>query len=149
MPRGNSASNTELVQCIEQARDLLDQALALVKKGGRAVTPSKKVSAARAKVSRGTIDFSMPIRAFIKKHSTGMNGAMKFTLLLAYLTKGNAGKRVTLAEIEKHWNKMTAKSLLGMKFNRLYSSQARENDWANTEKTRSYHLRPTWKEILQ
>jgi hypothetical protein len=95
------------------------------------------------------LDFSMPIRAFVKQYGVNLNGSEKFILLVAYLTKGDAAKRVKLAEIEKHWNRMTAKGLLGMKFNRLYTSQARENDWANTEKTGSYHLRPAWKEIFR
>ena len=43
---------------------------------------------------------------------------------------------------------MTSKGLLGMKFNRLYTSQARENDWASTEKTGAYRLRPSWKAIF-
>ncbi len=90
----------------------------------------------------------MQIRAFVKKYAKNMSGGKKFTLLVAYLTKGDASKRVALAAIEKHWNKMTAKGLLGMKFNRLYTSRARENDWASTEKTGSYHLRPAWKEIF-
>jgi len=90
----------------------------------------------------------MSLRAFVKKHSRSLNGAKKFTLLLAYLTKGDGNKTVPLSEIESHWNKMTSKGLLGMKFNRLYTSQARENDWARTEKTGAYRLRPSWKTIF-
>src|SRR5262249_7273719 len=148
MRKGNSESNVELVRRIEQARDLLDEALALVKKTKRNSSRSHATPEVKAKVRSSAIDLSMPIRAFVKKHGRDMNGAKKFTLLVAYLTKGDSAKRVTLAEIERHWNKMTAKGLLGMKFNRLYTSQARENDWANTEKTGSYHLRPSWKEIF-
>jgi hypothetical protein len=95
------------------------------------------------------MDFSMPIRAFIKRHGADMNGAKKFSLLLAYLTKGDASKRVSSLEIEKHWNKMTAKGLLGIRFNRLYSATAKENDWVNAEKGGSYYLRPGWNEIFQ
>ncbi len=149
MPKGNSTSRTEIAQRIEQARRLLDEALALMSTGKRQAAPSKRAPAIKAKVNHGAIDYSMPIRAFVKRYGTSMNGAKKFTLLIAHLTKGDAAKRVTLAEVERHWNRMTAKGLLGMKFNRLYTSQARENDWANTEKTGSYHLRPTWKEIFQ
>ena len=77
-----------------------------------------------------------------------MNGAKKFTLLIAYLTKGDSSKTVPLSEIESHWNRMKSKRLLGMKFNRLYTSQARENDWVSAEKTGTYRLRPSWKAIF-
>ena len=88
------------------------------------------------------------MRAFVKKYKAGLNGSKKFTLLLAYLSKGDISKTVELSEIETHWNKMTSKNLLGMKFNRLYTSEARENDWASTEKPGIYRLRPTWKVIF-
>jgi|ERR1700733_2849983 len=148
MPRGNSLSNAEITRRIEQARDLLDEVLVLTRNGRREGAPST-ASAAKVQVKHGAIDFSMPIRAFVKKYGTNMSGPKKFTLMVAYLTKGDATKRITLAEIERYWNKMTAKGLLGMKFNRFYASQAKENDWANTEKTGAYHLRPAWKEIFQ
>jgi hypothetical protein len=50
--------------------------------------------------------------------------------------------------VESQWNKMKGKGLLGMSFNRLYTSQARENDWASTEKAGTYRLRPSWKAIF-
>jgi hypothetical protein len=149
MQEGNSESNAELVQRIEQVRDLLNETLALVKRTKRKSSRSNATPVPKAKVRRSEIDLSMPIRAFVKKYGKGMSGAEKFTLLVAYLTKGDPAKKVTLAEVERHWNKMTAKGLLGMKFNRLYTSQAKENDWANTEKAGSYHLRPAWKAIFE
>lgn len=90
----------------------------------------------------------MPLRPFVKKYSAGMNGSKKFTLVLAYLAKGDTSKAVTLSEIEAQWNRMTGRGLLGLNFNRLYTSQARDNDWASTEKSGVYHLRPSWKEIF-
>jgi hypothetical protein len=147
MPKGNSDTQ-QLVQRIEEARDALDVALKLLKKGGTRSKPVKAVKVIKAAPASAALDFGMPLRAFVKRHSLGLNGAKKFTLLLAYLTKGNSAKTVSLSEIESHWNKMTGKGLLGMKFNRLYTSQARENDWASTEKAGTYRLRPSWKAIL-
>lgn len=145
-------SSGELLGRINQARKLLDEAIALMeKKGHRAVTTRKPVPGAADKVSTSgrAVDFSMPIRAFVKRYGLGMNGARKFVLLVAYCTKGDSAKRVSLAEIERQWNKMTGKNLLGMKFNGIYSVRAREHAWVNTEKAGSYHLRPEWREILQ
>lgn len=109
------------------------------KRGGKAIgaTPPSK-----------TIDFSIPIRAFIRKHAMGMSGPRKFTLLVAHLTKGDANKKISLTEVKKQWNRMKSKGLLGMKFNGFYTAEARENDWVATEKTGSYHLRPSWNKIF-
>ncbi len=147
MSEGNSA-NPDLIFHIQTARDALDAALELLN-GGSA--PTKKPAAKAQSAPRqnaGTLDFTMPLRAFVKKYASSLNGTKKFTLLLAYLSGGDASKTVNLADIETHWNRMTAKGLLGMKFNRLYSSEARDNDWASTEKSGVYRLRPSWKAIL-
>jgi hypothetical protein len=148
MPSGNSSLNPELIERIEQARRLLDEVLKLASVGKQHSSASKVTTATRPKINAGAIDFSMPMRPFVKKYGKGMNGAKKFTLLVAFLTKGDSSVKVTLAEVEKSWNKMTAKSLMGVKFNRLYPSQAKDNDWTHAEKTGSYNLRPSWKDIF-
>ncbi len=58
------------------------------------------------------------------------------------------GKKVSLEEVERQWSRMTAKGLLGIKFNRFYSAKAKDNDWVNTEKNGLYHLRPSWQSIF-
>ncbi|MCF8478315.1 MAG: hypothetical protein K9G60_14905 [Pseudolabrys sp.] len=148
MSKENNA-NRDLVLQIKSARDALDAALAILT--GTSVHPRKKQTAKTERPSRlhsGALDFTMPIRAFVKKYSGGMNGAKKFTLLVAYLCGGDLSKTVNLADVEAQWNRMTAKGLLGMKFNRLYSSEARDNDWAAAAKTGVYSLRPSWKAIF-
>jgi hypothetical protein len=149
MPKENNNA-AELTHRVEEARDAIDAALKILKKAFGAPRKIKAVVQPSRVVRRGTptLDFTMPLRAFVKKHSDGLNGAKKFALLLAYLTKGDASKTVPLSDIQTQWNKMTGKGLLGMKFNRLYTSQARENDWVSTEKTGSYRLRPSWKAIF-
>ena len=139
-------NTTELAQHIKTARDALDAALRIL---NVASEPAKKAKAAKGTpTNTGPLDFTMSLRAFVKKHSARLNGAKKFTLLLAYLSKGDTSKTVELADIESQWNKMTSKSLLGMKFNRLYTSESRENDWSSTEKAGLYRLRPSWKAIF-
>lgn len=130
-------------------RTLLDESIALLKsdKVKRVVESSQHALNKTGKKYK-VIDFSMPIRPFVKKYSKEMSGPKKFTLLLAFLSKGEVSKQIELKEIKKCWNKMTSKSLLGMKFNLFYSGNAKENDWVNTEKSGSYHLRPSWKEIF-
>ena len=144
MPRENNRAEIEAITLIQNARDLLDEALRGMTGKAAKLKPSV---ATKPKPTPTNIDFSVPTRAFIKKYSGGMNGAKKFTLVVALLSKGNTSNKVRLADIETCWNKTTA--LLGTKFNRLYSSEAKNNDWVNTEKTGSYYLRPDWKQIFQ
>ena len=148
MPKGNSKTQ-QLVDHIEEARSTLDAALKLLRADGKEPKQTKTARISRAvPMKTGTLDFTMPIRPFVKKYSASMNGAQKFTLLLAYLAKGDSTKTVALSEIEGQWNKMTSKGLLGIKFNRFHPAQARDNDWASTEKAGAYRLRPSWKAIF-
>jgi hypothetical protein len=148
MPKGNKETQ-QVLQRIEGARDALNEALRLLKKDQSApLITDRKVSKSTRPVVSSALDFTTPMRAFVKKHTKGMNGSKKFTLLIAHLTKGDLSKTVPLSQIESRWNKMKGKGLLGMKFNRLYTSQARERDWVSTAKTGAYHLRPSWKAIF-
>ena len=94
-------------------------------------------------------DFTSSDRGFVKRHGRGMSGPKKFVLLLAYLARGEVGKEIALGEIQKRWNKMTASSLLGGKFNSFYSNAAKDNDWVETKKAGVYALRPQWKEAIR
>jgi hypothetical protein len=148
MPKGNSKTQ-ELVDCLKEARSALDAALKLLQADGRAPKQTKTARMSSAvPMKTSALDFTMPIRPFVKKYSGDINGAQKFTLLLAYLARGNSTKTVSLSEIEGQWNKMTSKGLLGIKFNRFHPAQARDNDWASTEKAGAYRLRPSWKAIF-
>ncbi len=94
----------------------------------------------------GDIDFTLPVRPFVKKYVSGLSGPKKFTLLLARLVEGDLRKEMSLLEVEKAWGSMTA--LMGMKFNRFYSQQAKDSDWVDTKRKGVYILRPSWKEVI-
>ena len=79
------------------------------------------------------IDFSINERAFVKRYATDKSGPKKFTLLLAYLAKGEIEKNIELSEIKKHWGKMTSKTLLG-KFNMFYPNDAKTRGWIDSKK---------------
>jgi hypothetical protein len=77
---------------IEKAQALLEQALDLLGSEGAPQAKPKhqrKAKAAPATKSSGNVDFSTPFRTFVKRHATGMSGARKFTLLVAYIAKGD------------------------------------------------------------
>jgi hypothetical protein len=70
-------------------------------------------------------------------------------LLLSRLVEGDLRKEVAIEKIQKHWNKMKAKSLMGLEFNHFYPARAGENDWVETKKKGFYNLRPNWKQALE
>jgi hypothetical protein len=100
----------------------------------------------RPKKIEAKVNFSAPIRAFVKQHGRGLGGPQRFALLVAYLSKGQVQKQVALAEIEQHWNKM--KSLLDGELNRAHSTRAKEHGWVDSPARGVYVLLPDWKGIF-
>lgn len=145
MSKGNSVRD-KIVQRLSQAQELIAEVLALL--GDDTPAAAEKQKKATAKKPSSNPDFTMPIRPFVKSHASGMNGAAKFTLLVAHLVQGDESKTIPLSDVEGEWNKMTDRTLLGMKFNRLYSSEAKNNDWVHAPAKGVYQLRPSWRKIL-
>lgn len=117
------------------------------------VVYSKKTTKTVYRDDRGTdirsdVDLTVPLRPFVKRYARGLTGPRKFVLLLAHLSGGDPKVSVSSEEVMRQWSKMTAKNLLGVKFNPAYPSRARVDDWVDTKKNGFYHLRPSWKEIL-
>jgi len=145
MSRGNNARD-KIAERLSQAQELISEAMVLLHHEAPAAAEKQK---ATKKKSSGGLDFTMPIRPFVKRHAAGMNGAAKFTLLVARLVEGDESKTIPLSEVEDTWNKMTDRILLGMKFNRLYTSEAKNNDWVHAPAKGVYQLRTAWREILR
>jgi hypothetical protein len=91
------------------------------------------------------LDFSKPVRPFMRSF-VGRSGKEKFALLLAWMTKGRLDQQIPLAEVVKQWNSMSG--LLGLKFNRNFTSEAKDHDWVESQQVGLYNLRPNWKRIL-
>lgn len=142
MSKGSSPRK-KIAQRLSQAQELISEAMALLDDDLPAAPEKLTV-----KKVPGDLDFTTPIRPFVKRHAASMNGAAKFTLLVAYLVQGDESKTIPLSDVEGRWNKMTDRTLLGMKFNRLYCSEAKNNDWVHAPAKGVYHLRPSWREIL-
>ena len=105
-----------------------------------------KISAKMSAV-KTDIDFSINERAFVKRYATDKSGPKKFTLLLAYLAKGEVDKNIELSEVKKHWGKMTSKALLG-KFNMFYPNDAKTRGWIDSKEYGNYNLTNEWKVIV-
>ncbi|NCO24923.1 hypothetical protein GW901_00145 [Candidatus Parcubacteria bacterium] len=99
------------------------------------------------KTAAKNINFSFNERTFVKRYVVDKSGPKRFTLLLAYLSKGGVNKNIELSEIKKHWNKMTAKTLLG-KFNMFYPNDAKTRGWIDSKEYGTYNLTNEWKNVL-
>ena len=112
----------------------------------RARSPRQTSGREQRASGRTNPDFSLPVRAFMKRHAKKLGGAQKFTVLLARLSSGKTGATIALREIEKTWNRMTEP--MGGKFNPAYTTRAKDNGWVDTPKTGYYALRSGWMEAL-
>lgn len=137
----------ELLQKLNQARDIIIECLEVLGKNGeRASIKTVRTEGRKKGDLLAEVDFEKPIRPYVREYTKDKSGPKKFTLLVAYLTKGDVSQSVLLSEVKKQWNKM--KRLLGGDFNRFYSSQARDKDWVYSPKQGLYTLRPKWKDAL-
>lgn len=140
----------KVISNLRQIKTLADECLASLGEARESKRARTKLASAPAQSPKAAnIDFDKPLRPFIKQYAKGMSGAKKFTLILSWLAKGELKKEVQHSEIEKKWNRMTAKSLLGQKYNRFFPAEAKDNDWVELKKKGIYCLRPSWKEIFQ
>ena len=141
--------SNKLISSLQQIQALTEECIAGLGDTAESKAGRRKVPAAPALTTKALrIDFDMPTRPFIKKYAKGMSGPQRFTLLLAGLVNGDLKKEVQLKEIHKTWNAMTA-LMDKMKFNRFFTSQAKDRDWVESKQRGFYSLRPSWKEIFK
>lgn len=92
------------------------------------------------------LEFGLPIRAFVRKHAAGNSaGAAKFTVLLAFLAKGQINTDISAETIRAEWSKLTAH--LGS-FNRAHSTRAKDRAWVDSSAQGTYRLGPLWREAF-
>ena len=91
------------------------------------------------------VSFNMNALAFMNIYARRLKGPQKFTLLLAYITNGDASKQESKATLEKQWNKM--KTVLN-KFNPVHANRAKRRGWVDSPKHGIYKLTDSWKECL-
>jgi hypothetical protein len=92
------------------------------------------------------IAFGLPIRAFVSRYASGgSGGAAKFTILLAFLTKGSVTADVSADALKSEWSRLTAH--LGA-FNRAHSTRAKDRAWVDSPAQGAYRLGPLWREAF-
>jgi len=134
-----------------QARQTIDECIQdidkLYKTNSASVVKSRKQTVNKI-VGINQIKFGSNLRNFINEYVRyANNGEKKFTLLLAFITKGKTHVEINLTDSVKAWNKVSAKDLLG-KYNRKYPTTAKANGWINSPKTGYYYLDEKWGEIF-
>lgn len=107
----------------------------------------KNIKQSPIKTSTDNIDFSVNERNFVKRYAMDKSGPKKFTLLLAYLVKGEVGQNFELSVIKNRWGKMSAKNMLG-KFNMFYPNDAKNRGWIDSKEYGKYNLTNEWKGVL-
>ncbi len=133
---------------------LYDENDRIVAEGEVALTPVMAAKSAPKAASagpsgcgrKGSLDFSLPERAFFKRYAASLSGPKQFVLLLAYLAHGKAGQPVALSDVKGRWGKMI--SILGNDFNPSYTNSAKERGWVDVKKAGQYFLHATWSEIV-
>jgi hypothetical protein len=98
-------------------------------------------------VTAADLDFSLPVRAFLKKYAaSSSSGAARFTILLARLTRGSGDVEIAHSDLETEWSKATAH--LGS-FNRAHPTRAKDRAWVDSTKHGSFRLGPHWREAFR
>jgi hypothetical protein len=114
--------------------------LALVPQGE---VTSREMRAAKSGLPR----FELGERAFAKIYGNGRSGPEIFTLLVAYVAKGDRSNEVKVQEVEKLWGRMT--SILGMGYNGKYPTVAKEYGWTDSPQRGVYVLTPDWVRCIE
>jgi hypothetical protein len=140
-----AVSKDQLISKLRDLKTIAEECLALLVAESDACPTQRSVAVAVMK--RQTLDFSKPIRPFMKSHSNSLTGSKKFVLLLACLAKGDLKRQVALSEIKKKWSQMTG--ILKMDFNLFFTGDARDRDWVETKSKGLYNLRPSWRDIFE
>jgi hypothetical protein len=94
----------------------------------------------------GSIDFTLPLRAFVKTYAAGnSSGAARLVVLLAFLAAGSDGADVPAERVRAEWGRLTAH--LGA-FNRAHVTRAKDRAWIDSTSSGLYRLGPRWREAF-
>jgi len=139
----------DVISQLNAAKAIIDDCIRQLSKSKAGVRERKPASAASTKTALATVDFELNERNFIRTYAKKLSGPKKFVLLLARLVKGKVGVDVELQIIRSKWDKMSAKGLMGYKFNLYYPNEAKTRGWVDSKKTGTYHLRKDWMKAFE
>lgn len=94
-----------------------------------------------------TVDFSLPLRAFMNRYARGRSGPEAFTMLVARLANGEIDREVRADEIRREWTRMTG--ILGNSFAAVFGTRAKNQAWVDSPQRGVFVLLPDWTGALQ
>lgn len=139
-------AQNELIQMLEKIKKLADECISQTSHTPRKMHGLSQTREKIIKFSAPHMNFDLNERAFVKKYAKPLSGPKKFVLIIAYLSKGQISKDVSLENIKKMWGGMSG--LIGTEFNTFYAVAAKDNGWVNPVKRGVYILTASWKEIF-
>jgi hypothetical protein len=138
-----------LISSLQHIKTLAEECLASLEESPHPKKATGKAPSSLASPSPTRdpdLSFSLNPRAFIKRYGRGLKGPQKFVLLLARLAGGKISHGVALADMEKHWDSMTA--LMHGDFNRAHANRAKDKGWVDSPKRGTYVLTSEWKDVF-
>jgi hypothetical protein len=130
------------LQTLRQIQALINEALSEAPLGKKPKAPKEPAKPAPGATS---LSFDMNILAFTNKYARRLSGPSKFTLVVAYLVKGNLSGQVSYQDIMGQWNKM--KTVLGDP-NGAHANRAKGKGWVEPAEYGMWKLTSGWKEAL-
>jgi len=138
-------TTNKYVTTLKQIEALVREALREV--SSTETSKAEKRESRKSATSSASVSFEMNILAFMNKHARGLSGPQKFTLLIAYLVKGDLAGQASYQVIKAEWNKM--KTVLGGECNSAHGNRAKARGWVEPEKQGIWKLTVLWKEALE
>lgn len=89
-----------------------------------------------------SVDFSLPVRAFMNRYARGRSGPEAFTLLVARFAEGALGREVPVDLVRQEWSRMTG--ILGTSFATVYGTRAKNQAWVDSPRRGVFVLLPDW-----
>ena len=96
--------------------------------------------------SGSSLDYSLNLRAFMKKYAGGASGSQKFTLLAARLAEGNQGADVEGKLLTAEWNRM--KPIMGGSYNSAHATRSKDQGWIDSPSKGHFKLGVNWKDAI-
>ena len=149
MPKENKIGEIAIVSSrLIDIRSIIDDCIKILN-GNRKIKTDPSAKSSQKQVAHTKLNFELNERNFVKTYAKGLSGPKKFVLLISYFVKGKVGADVDLNIIKSKWSKMTAKNLLGYKFNFFFTDGAKTQGWVDSKKPRIYRLTPAWMNIFK
>ena len=114
---------------------------------GKVKTPAAPAPRAAPETpAKNLLDYSLNLRAFMKKYGAGASRPQKFTLLAARLAEGDLGADVEGKLLTAEWNRM--KQIMGGRYNGAYATRSKDKGWIDSSSRGHFKLGVNWRDAI-